>query len=192
MSLNPNLIITDYFDSLIRHIDIYIEEQLLRVDSGEFISANDSDYGRIFPIKKKNTLAENIDHVIDYEAIEDVYKYGQDKVFSWGCFEMPSFEFERSESQTLINMTDYLNKARNVILAELEEIQKKTFDDYKTIKGELKRDNSSCVMSLVFEKRYAFILSFENFNFEDLFISQVMHVIELDFFLYSHEWPLLM
>lgn len=190
--INPKLVITDYFDSLIRTVDIYVEEQLLRVDSGEFISANDCDYGRIFPIKKKNRLAENINHEIDYEEIEDFYKYGQDKVFSWGCFEMPSFDFERSESQTPISMCDYLNKARNMLLTELDEIQKKTFDDYETIKDELKSDISSCIMSRVFEKRYAFILSFENFNYEDLFISQVMHVIELDFFLYSYEWSLLM
>lgn len=189
---NPKLQISHYFDSLIREIDIYIEERLEnKLESNLKIKI---DYHPNTALKNDTITAENIDNLLELDEVEDFARYSREKI--WHAFQMPNFKcVERNlltneEKDLSMGDNDYWNKSREEMLDELDDFQKEAFKRYETIRDELKRDNlinmdMESLIPRVFEKRFAFILKYKRSSFE------AMHLVELDFYLSPNECQLL-
>lgn len=195
ISKNPKLIISNYFDSLICQVDIFTEERLAEIDSNSVKDPpsnhrmNDTIlYRSDYKIEKTQTLTEYFDDAMDTEAVEQYVNAN-----FWIRMEM-GFDYHYRRYQIIkeqpkpMKASDW-NDARDELIATLNQMQNETFKHYETIKAELKRDNNNNIVGImeqVFEKRFLFILKYNN-----PITRKSMNLIELDFYLNPYECHLL-
>ena len=183
---NPKLCISNYFDSLIREVDIFIEEKLVNLDLDKLIKIENNDYN--LSEVENRTYYKHIDEEIDFDEVENFVKHAQDQF--WKVFKKPRFDFKRNlnlnKPSKNMNECDFWNLHRDELIAELEQLQKEAFQRYEAIRDESNKDNwsSEAIMERVFEKRFPFIFITE-------YNSQEIHLIELDFYLNPYECQLL-
>ena len=182
MSKNPKLYLSNYFDSLIRQVDIFTEERLAELDSADKL-INVFDNNEVVSFIKKPTYADQIDQVMDFEEVEDFRQHGKKKI--WTKFASSSFYFEEKQPKResrRMKTSDYWNENRDELLAKLNEYQKEAFDRYETIRNDLKGNSADIesIIKRVFENKFVFILGCKDFTYS-------IHLIELDFYLNPYE-----
>lgn len=192
---NPKLQISHYFDSLIREIDIYIEELLENKLLESKFKKKLDNHPNTARLKNDTIIhAESIDNLLKLDEVEDFDRYSREKI--WHHFQMPNFKcvernrLTNNDKHLSIEYSDYWNETREEMLNELNDFQNEAFKRYETIRDELKRDNSinkhmESIIPRVFEKRFAFILKYKRFSFEEI------NLVELDFYLSPNECQLL-
>lgn len=208
---NPKLIISNYFDSLIRQIDIFTEKRLAEFElaSVKTITNSDSEdndddkntklakinvadiFRKKKTIKKRRTFTDYFDYYMNNSnGLDYYYEYSRN---IWGEFESNCFDFEKNFSKNKdpksIIVSDYLNAARDQLLDVLSQFQKETFERYDAIRKETFKDTES-IMARVFEKRFVFILR-EKTDINELIYKNSIHLIVLDFYLNPYECQLL-
>ena len=173
---HPKLMIIDYYDSLINVIDIHTEE-LLRaysetdileeIEPNPRLKHNDNEIIRPYRVKSLNNPFNN------------TYKIDPSSLKTMGTF-----------TPGLTRMWDYLNGTRDELIKFLRDAQKKTFEDYESIKNELKLAKNGTdeydVMAKLFAKRFHFIIEIDNTNTKSKvkrFSVFKLIVIDLDFYL---------
>ena len=177
-----------YYDSLIHQVQVFTKRRLTMFEFDlKNSKSHDFDFGN--NDTNKETFSEYIYGVLsntDEDEIDCLAK----KI--WEDLRKPSFDLSKNQmkKEKLKGMTihDYVRRARDTILAELDQMQNETLDHYEKIKDELLTNDSNIQSKLtrVFEKRFPFILKYkENNHYE------VMHLIELDFPLNLNECQLL-
>lgn len=190
-SKNPKLLISNYFDSLIREVDIFTEEKLANKNSKNLVKIDDNVE---ISLNKKPQINAPEHDMMDFDEVDDFYHYGQ--FVMWTELECAEFERNRSTNEPCKSMKecDYWNETRDVLLEKLNELQKETFEHYDTIREELKRDMSSyndmeSIMARVFEKRFPFIVIYGNSN--DKGLCEKIYLVELDFYIKPCEYQFL-
>lgn len=174
---NPKLQISNHFDSLIRELDIFTEEQLNELDPQKLIEFIDRDRIKRTEMKIPDPDLMNFETFLSL-TLDDICWQNR-----WNRFWMPDFNFNfqsnlsKNQQHTTRKQCDFLSSTRDEILAELDEIQKEVFKRYEAIRKEEYKDMES-ITERVFEKRFAFLLKYENYNH-----FKVMNLIELDFYL---------
>lgn len=201
---NPKLIISNYYDSLIRRIDIYTEEKLAKHKDDEIYEFQSNPGGHLtFVLPKPPKLPENneitIDHDFGNESKYDAYRFFNVNIQDFD----DKSSFLDSQQTTKMNIHDYLNKTRDELIAELEKAQEQTFIHYESIKDTLKKDEAitNCendeertelVKSLLFDKKFAFILNIEKMDYlQELDSPFKLYLVVLDFYVNRNERELL-
>lgn len=188
---NRKLFISQHFDSLIREVDLFIEERLPADEKQLEMKIRVIYYDeREITEEKRKPISEQIDTVFDFEAIEDFGQHAYKKV--WNYFKMSDFNFNRNlwiyKEAKIMKLGDYLNEFRNELIAELNQFQSEAFQKYEKIRDELRGENSlnkdiENILPRVFDK-FVFIVKYNDLN-------KVMRLIELDFYLNPYECQLL-
>lgn len=175
--LNAKLIILQYFDSLIQCIDIFTEELLQ--------TCSDSD--RLTILRRENcarkkTQNESLEK-LDFENVDAIWKHEYNKI--WNSMFKMEYNYESNilvtENDLTINKIDYLNQAREEMLAELANGQEEAFKRYEMIKNDLKRDideNQENLMAQLFANKFYILVEFESREMD-----KSQHLVVLDFYL---------
>lgn len=190
-SKNPKLIISQYFDSLIRNIDIYTEEQLAKHTEHELLQLplNELAQNRYNNPEGGKQKQKNESDDLDLTSIEeDILAYGSyDNLFP---YKMPEFDFKINTQSELSNefksmkIVEYLNQARDEMLDELGKVQEEIFRRFEATKSLIpKRSESSSdaewretVKEKVFAEKFTFIVENRNSKFN-------FYLFVLDFYL---------
>lgn len=201
----PKLVISKYFDSLTRNIDIYTEELLDRFPDNHLSQKpeqqpknehhkpetkrtrprpplSESDSKRL-----EKTLGNDCFHI--YEDLGEKYNVEDNK---------NRFEETRKE----INTREYINSRRDEMLRELERAEREAFVSYERIKSKLKTNkklaiesSSGCyedkrdeLMSQVLADEYVFVLGLKSSRTRgDSFEPYKLFLVVLDFYLNRNE-----
>lgn len=179
-TINPKLIISQHFDSLISQVDVYTEETLKNcTDAVDFKFKPYESY------KESEKLAD-----VDFDS-SDMESYDRQEEYFKKCL-------RRNENvdvgdnlnrlgQEPIKTLIYVNKMRDELLKELEKGQKEAFEYYETVRDKINKDMSQEeIESIVFANNYYFILT--HLGYQNPF---KMHLVKLNFYLNSREIELL-
>lgn len=188
--LNPKLIISKYFDSLIQHVDILTEEQLqIYSDSASLTIPANVEQQTLNYFKCKTNTGELSHDELSFENIDDLWKDGHEP--NWNSLFMENFN-ERNvlsnvcipENDVKINVRDYLNRARDEILAELGKGQEEAFKRYEMIKNDLKNDidDEDNLMARLFADKFYILVEFEKSCSTEI-RPKSKHLLILDFYL---------
>lgn len=177
---NRQLMILEYYDSLIREVDVFTEQELLNYDEKEIIteynisSFNTEDDMNSFDERNSIFLFDSSQSSI--HAYEQKIAVEND----------PYREFKLSEeidgpTPISINAHTFLNNVRTKILDKLEKSQHETFQNFM----EAKKSSDKVVTSQVF-KNSAFLLNCKNCSSKFK-----LYLFVVDFYLKEHECKLL-
>ena len=142
--VNPKLIISQYYDSLINLIDIHTEELLDIYDENDLLEMPEDVYctsrseQKVLQAKERElipgaTNSWRLPQTYEVDSIRDPYKLNFSELFD---NLKSNYEFCPSRTKT----RDYLNKTREKMIGELEKAQAHTFAYYESIKDKLKLD----------------------------------------------------
>lgn len=192
--LNPKLVISQYFDSIIQRIDIFTEEQLEKCSQTDSLTIpNSMDYTvkTISENRAKTTTEGNESpDELDFENDDNVWKHDYENIWN-GLF---NEKFEKinifrnvsiPENEITVNMRDYLNQARDEMLAELAKAQEEAFKHYEMIKKDIKRDkdeDEDKLMEKLFANKFYILVEFVSSNDKRL-KQNSQHLILIDFYL---------
>lgn len=183
--VNPKLVISQYFDSLIRQVDIYTEETLQLY--------TDADVFEIEP--SRGETSKQPDHTITPYSLCDHNSIDFGPQLLWKRI-LDSHKLDLNDNLTRfgpepINKRIYVNQMRDQLIKELEKGQSEAFEYYETIKNEIDKSMSQeDIESIVFANNYYFII------IRKIYYPQVvnpfkMHLVKLDFYLNCRERDLL-
>lgn len=197
---HPKLIIIDYYDLLIRNVDIYTEEQLKKYTDENVIEIVSDDlvldkYSEKYENNEENPI------IMDFESPNaNIYDL-IDKVPYWrqSIYKYPK-ESEKAKNEPpplLSNVHKFLNNMRDEMIDELKKGQEAALKNYEKIKNEIKVDKLASeeefdrsVVSRLFEKQFMFLLldnKYESKNNSPF----KLYLIVLDFYLNKHEKEIL-
>lgn len=192
---NYKLLIADYYDSLIRQIDIYTEQLLLL--------HSDEDVFEINPSESQEPTSSKTHHLlIDFDSFDiNSYEFNSNSILKEMSKHPYYDDLEDNDNlnqseQEPVKVTSYVNQIRSQLINELNEAQTRTLKYYETIKDEIHNKNMSRdeIESRLFAKDYYFTVTLNNVNEEDFhdFGSPFkMHLVKLDFYLNSRERDIL-
>lgn len=174
-STNAKLIISQYFDSLIRQIDIHTEETLQRF--------TDADVFEIEPNEPSDEPRKSTDVDFDLNFIDQ-----HDPYSIWEKFRQKEHIDFRDNLNELglepVKIPTYVNQMRDLFIKELEQGQKEAFEYYKTIKDEIDESMSQEeIESIVFANNYYLTLTDKEKDMRPF----KMYLVKLDFYLNSRE-----
>lgn len=190
--MNSKLQITQFYDSLVNQIDIFIERQL------EICQAGDIIY-RIYRFEPKNQTFETHNHrqllfewdfeVVDYDGLRNWCKTSFEKLSS--KFDIDSNLCSRDQKfKELIKASDYLNHIRDEMLAELANVQRQTFERYELLRtasrcsgfGSSSGDDVNRLKNQSSMEKFCFLLQTRSDEKQILFKS-TLHLVICDFYL---------
>lgn len=200
-SFNPKLIISTYFDSLARLVDIHTEQALAKyTDDDVFeIKPDDINYSISLRAHQQST---NFLRDVDFDSIEDIFKFVSDPNIFRHDFQDYENNLEPIEEPSRpIKTRDYFNRVREEMLRELRKAEEQAFIRYESIKNdELKKkldetndmeDKKDLLFSLLFAKKFYLILLMEE-RYQRSFESPFrLYLVELNFYLNKRERDLL-
>lgn len=178
---NDSLIIIDYYDSLVRQVNIYTEEMLKIYTNNQLIEIKVEENG---DNQIEDSEEFNLDTATDLLCVEI-----QDKAFSSVPIQKrPISEFAikiawPQEKPFKMGAQDYLNLIRDEMIKQIKIAEKETLEYLKTIKDELRQDGEFKDEELkrkLFSKGSAYIFSSPNSNKSNPFM---LYLVFLDFFL---------
>lgn len=178
---NDSLIIIDYYDSLVRQVNIYTEEMLKIYTNNQLIEIKVEENG---DNQIEDSEEFNLDTATDLLCVEI-----QDKAFSSVPIQKrPISEFAikiawPQEKPFKMGAQDYLNLIRDEMIKQIKIAKKETLEYLKTIKDELRQDGEFKDEELkrkLFSKGSAYIFSSPNSNKSNPFM---LYLVFLDFFL---------
>lgn len=183
MPMSPEIVITEYFELLTRHIDTFTDMTISRLKESQVFQL--APFGTINPTgqakHKKSSLIDSILTEYDSEPIWDKLSEITDLDIG-DNLNKPGHE----SIQTRV----YVEQMRNEMKRELEEAKRQTLEYYETIKAEfnekMTRDE---IESKLFGKNYYFLISFGP-KF-DTNRPLRMNLVKLDFYLNRRERDIL-
>lgn len=209
---NPKLIISTYFDSLIRQIDIYTEELLaecMEDDDGT------NDVFELKPAEIAKTTEQyrlglfksksEISNVVEFESIEAIVRALSDWTVRYQthdeCFNYEDNLICEPIRPELSSINSYLNHVRYEMIAELERAQEEAFIRYEIVKSQFNKNKNSILddnekkgdqlFELVFENKFYFLLNMD-VSFNQRFRAPFkLYLVRLDFYLNKSELDLL-
>lgn len=196
---NWKLFIADYFDSLIRQIDIYTEQILLGYSDEDIFEINPSEHQMPTsspPLPKTNEL------VVDFHSFDiNSNEFSSNSILK-AISKHPYFDdLEDNDNlnqsgQERIKVMSYVNQIRSQLIDELNEAQTRTLKYYETIREEINDNDMSRdeIESRLFAKDYYFTLTLNNKeeeDFHDFGSPFKMHLVKLDFYLNARERDIL-
>lgn len=167
--MNPKLVISQYFDNLIRQIDIFTEEQLEKSTTDELVEVSLIQKGFLNTPDKQDCV-KIINDEWNFDQIDDIHEYGR---AIWTQIRTPVFDLkpnllEKSEREMLRDMKqkDYLSRAREKMLAELTKLQEEAFRKYESIRNEIKldktdQDNLEEIQRRIFDGKFPFLAEYK-------------------------------
>lgn len=205
---NPKLFISNYYDFLIRQIDIHTEELLEHYTEDDLLSDTASE-----PADPIETECED-DPVFEDEASPD-----REECYGIETYKDPysdEFKFDFMENAKTPNLNpkftkirDYLNDLREDLIKELSCCQKISMEclqtDLESFKSELKEiqkqtddEKMENLKKILFDKFFVFVLKIDQTSIKDNFLSKLskndsifkLYVVILDFYLNSYELEL--
>lgn len=207
--LNPELITCEYYDSLIRKIDIYTEKKLeeytnddvfiTRMISRAASRVNHQEMSVVNEVREPESAFDEIWKHNPFEKLnEQLVKYDYSSFFS----------DHDKEAGKIRKTRDYLNQIRDELINEVEKIQKHSVEYCESIKEDLRRevtalrddtnrdneDKKEQIHSLLFAQKFAFLVNNETENFYSMSRANPpfkLHLIVLDFYLNRNERELL-
>lgn len=196
---NPCLIISNYFDSLIRQIDIYTEETLIK-HGKDVLFQRDKDDLSFSQQGHRDINVRIANDVVDFETLEDINQLDSSKIFA-SIFEnckmyFHSNYFDRQPPcQPSMSAEDYINQKREELIEKLEKAQKTAFDYYKTIKNNklksYKNMSTEEIKSELFANNYYVIFCMKKESKREWETPFRLHLVKLDFYLTSKEYGIL-
>lgn len=183
---NPKLIIAQYYDSLIREIDIFTEERLVQLSDDQVI---ETSMVKQLPKELKRTkesskLPKELRNDFNQDDLNlDTVKYDENL---WSYYgeekQLPDehnylYGFDVSSNLMRMNQNkktppmkarDYYNQARDEMIVELNKLQDEAFEKYNKIKDDLKKDTTlsneqqiELLRSQLFANKFAFIVEYD-------------------------------
>lgn len=199
-SKNPKLMISQYYDSLIREIDIFTEERLLELTNDQIIElSNNKIYPKFFENNRNDFNLSELN--LDSDE-ENFCLYGRDHLSPNAHRIVHGFDISSNlmctkNNELPIHTKDYYNQARDEILDELSKLQDEAFSRYDKIKGDLKRDVSlseqeqlEMVRTQLFANKFAFIVDLEIAAANNQILKH-FHLVVVDFYLSENARELL-
>lgn len=208
---NPKLIIIDYYDSLIRQVDIYTEEQLEKYSDESVIDDvtenNESDVREMI-----------LDHYrdVDFRYISDSDEENSDglvfmpqntpkqtileSAFDDPYLKQSKFKYPKEKAKyepppSTANVHQFLNQMRDELIAEIKKGQEAALNYFETIKADLKVDQLESdeeidqnLMAKLFETQFMFlILDTDDCEIKIRNSPFKLYLIVLDFYLNEQE-----
>lgn len=184
----PKLLITDYYDEVIKQVDIYIEELLENCKKSD-----------IFPPQKEDVNTKCLHSNIDYDKVYTIIPLIE------GYFDPYKFKYEYKMSKTTgldiatetILLPDYLNIVRSKAIYELKKSEQKILDRYEMNKHLYKYNRNTLTDEKVeeirrnlFKDNFSFVLQIDQSNnpllrnytvITDFYLDET-HLLDLRFF----------
>lgn len=213
--MQAKLLISQYVDSLVQHIDIYTEDSLRKCRDDEFIDPIEVYTQNATSTKLNDELLldlADLDLNFDSESIDNISNHAQN-VFIGTKSKLKEFDVTANRHNIKdeklfenLKVTSFLNQEREEMLNELRKLEAETYDFYETIKnGEDfknltaigdKRERQEQLMSQVFANKFAFIVGFELrrswYGRTSVKTAFKQHLVVLDFYLTRMERQILM
>lgn len=153
--INPKLLISQYYDSLIRELDIFIEEQHAACSSDYFLEKPDNtDSNNDSNRDEKVDENENIWDEVDIESCDDLWGNEQNQVkptrqniafadpYTNDCINCSiNSSFDEWPSKPT-RVHEYLDKVRENLISKVNEAQKEAFQRFESIKSSFKIEKS--------------------------------------------------
>ena len=163
-SVNHQLVIIDYYKSLVQRVDVYTEEQLELYSNDRLIEiANETE--NVIELEETNLKSE--DNLLENETERKVFysPSTNERRISDYAIEL-NWPRERPFKMETKN---YFNFIRDELIKQIELVEKETLEYYETIKDELRlRQNENIteeeLKRKLFAKRSAFLFSRSNLN----------------------------
>lgn len=165
-SSNSKILALQYYDSLIRQVDIHAEEllekfgenQLLEQYSSSPIVADSSELNCLIePYRIRLKIFEESYGVNSYhDPYIDEYRYKSDSVVS-------TSSAASANDESTVKVCDYVNRIREELIFELKSLQSETLSRCDVIRSELDavdRNSPDCLEKLkmkIFSQKFAFI-----------------------------------
>lgn len=175
---NPKRILADFFDGLIRDIDIYTEETHEHYKDDHLFEFKPEQS------KPKEQPDGFVDVDFDSCDVKSFDLYGN-------SFWEKISENERliddenlnQEGQDVIQTRVYVNRVREEMIKELERAQAEAFEYYETIKDQIQANMSQDeIESILFARNYFFTLTLNEKKNIYLKKPLKMHLVKLDFY----------
>ena len=198
-SANVKLIILDYYDSIIRDIDIYAEKKLEKCNETDMVEIenNTSEQTEVDVIQSScatNTNSESSDSEIENYGLENYLDSYMEKYNYEGISQPKSIP-------NRIKASDYINEIRDEMIDELKKAQKNALIYYESIKSNVNiksisdlQERNERVRELVLTKQSAFVIRIDKkqADFRPAKKSRFkLYLVLIDFYLKSNEQELL-
>lgn len=172
----PMLLIVDYYEALIREIDVYTEELLEKYQD----STN-----TILAPKPSNRYVINKQEKVDTHGIEE---YIDPYTSNYMVF---NSDLNGNESR---NIKDYLNSERDKAIDGIKNAQQHNLDSYKSTKFKPDKDTKMDeekieeLMSRLFADKFCFLLKIDEFSIDEFEVeaeknNHYLYIILCDFYL---------
>lgn len=203
-SANVKLIILDYYDSIIRDIDIYAEKKLEKCKETDMVEIENNTNEQTDVDVIQSSYATNT-HDAEWSDSE-IENYGLENYLD-SYMEKYNYDYEgTTNNQTKsmpnrIKASDYINEIRDEMIDELKKAQKNALIYYESIKSNVNiksisdlQERNELVRELVLTKQSAFIIRIDNkqADFRPAKKSRFkLYLVLIDFYLKSNEQDLL-
>ena len=162
---SPKLLIVDYYDDLIRDIDIYTEEQLAKYSQDDLL-----------PIESNPEYPSSV----EIEGLKDPYKIEYKN------------ESEINVTPGWTKIIDYLNLVRSKAIEEINKAKEENLERYELNKSKYKYDRNNMsdenleeMKRELFKEKFCFLIRFEKFESESTKFELV--TVVTDFYLDHNE-----
>lgn len=155
---NPKRYITEYYDSLINHVDILAEEALAKHDEQQQLDLNDK---RVFKLTS-GYLADNdfedrsLDQVSFGDTAVDVSSY--QKTYEIASSH-PNHRLDKCTST--VSVHKYVNEMREEMIDELRKLQNETLRNYEaSVRSSDDQDENEMarLKRKIFDRKFAFLV----------------------------------
>lgn len=167
---SPKLVITDYYDSLIREIDIYTEKSIDKHSDDDLLPEEPDSIEE----QPKSTIEDDIYPIDDPYSLK--YSYG----------------LIVAANRTRI--IDYLNQVRTKAIEELKSAQEENLISYEANKSKIHIDRENmdtekieALKRQLFNDRFSFLVISNDNEIKEKIFSYQLHVVITDFYLTPFE-----
>lgn len=134
--MNPKLVISNYFDSLINQIDIHTEEELSNTKETDLILTDKPFTFQLEP-GANNEFDFNF-----WKIGEGNWKDDEKQTIEYPLSTQYKYDFSHQKSRHIpsgsIKVSDFLNETRDKLIERVKEVQVDAFKRYEEIKEHLK------------------------------------------------------
>lgn len=201
-SANVKLIILDYYDSIIRDIDIYAEKKLEKCNETDMVEIENNTNSEQTDVEVIQSSYATNTNTNDAESDSEIENYGLENYLD-SYMEKYNYEVvnQPKSIQSRIKASDYINELRDEMIDELKKAQKNALIYYESIKSNVNiksisdlQERNERVRELVLTKQSAFIIRIDKkqADFRPAKKSRFkLYLVLIDFYLKSNEQDLL-
>lgn len=164
MTLNPKLIISQYYDSLVNQIDIHTEELLEKVSETHQISSDIFKPGKTYHEMSNDFFVRPDNFVPTYQI--DSYTDPYSDKYTYNVSANPLADSVKS-----IKIREYCQSIRTEMIDELRRAETQTMEYYESIRKDIKsikRENRTVekLKKQLFANKYFFIIRVDRIRLE--------------------------